>query len=105
MVGEEEKISNKLDFEETELRLGLPGGGRKKSHDDNDTYNANGKRGFVDLKLNLSSDVNNIKASTLKTPVSKYVFLILYIFLYFSRRNLGVFVGDKKTLADFCSSV
>ncbi|XP_055829294.1 auxin-responsive protein IAA16-like [Solanum dulcamara] len=70
MVGEEEKSSNKLDFEETELRLGLPGGGRKKGHDD-DTYNSNGKRGFVDLKLNLSSDINNIKNSTLKTPATK----------------------------------
>ncbi|XP_049348269.1 auxin-responsive protein IAA16-like [Solanum verrucosum] len=71
MIGEEEKSSNKLDFEETELRLGLPGGGRKNVHDDNDTYNVNGKRGFVDLKLNLSSDVNNIKNSTLKTPAAK----------------------------------
>lgn len=38
-------MSKKLDFEETELRLGLPGAGDKK-------------RGFeetVDLKLNLSS--------------------------------------------------
>ncbi|KAK6785885.1 hypothetical protein RDI58_014410 [Solanum bulbocastanum] len=71
MIGEEEKSSNKLDFEETELRLGLPGGGRKNVHDDNDTYNVNGKRGFVDLKLNLSSDINNIKNSTLKTPAAK----------------------------------
>ncbi|KAH0661094.1 hypothetical protein KY290_027063 [Solanum tuberosum] len=71
MIGEEEKSSNKLDFEETELRLGLPGEGRKNVHDDNDTYNVNGKRGFVDLKLNLSSDINNIKNSTLKTPAAK----------------------------------
>ncbi|KAK4717535.1 hypothetical protein R3W88_015873 [Solanum pinnatisectum] len=71
MIGEEEKSSKKLDFEETELRLGLPGGGRKNVHDDNDTYNVNGKRGFVDLKLNLSSDINNIKNSTLKTPAAK----------------------------------
>ncbi|KAH0660384.1 hypothetical protein KY289_029132 [Solanum tuberosum] len=71
MIGGEEKSSNKLDFEETELRLGLPGGGRKNVHDDNDTYNVNGKRGFVDLKLNLSSDINNIKNSTLKTPAVK----------------------------------
>ncbi|KAH0664716.1 hypothetical protein KY285_025922 [Solanum tuberosum] len=71
MIGEKEKSSNKLDFEETELRLGLPGGGRKNVHDDNDTYNVNGKRGFVDLKLNLSSDINNIKNSTLKTPAAK----------------------------------
>ncbi|WMV31881.1 hypothetical protein MTR67_025266 [Solanum verrucosum] len=77
MIGEEEKSSNKLDFEETELRLGLPGGGRKNVHDDNDTYNVNGKRGFVDLKLNLSSDVNNIKNSTLKTPAAKTVILPL----------------------------
>ncbi|XP_015078265.1 auxin-responsive protein IAA16-like [Solanum pennellii] len=61
--------SNKLDFEETELRLGLPGGARKNVHDD--TYNVNGKRGFVDLKLNLSSDINNIKNSTHKTPAAK----------------------------------
>ncbi|XP_006366663.1 auxin-responsive protein IAA16-like [Solanum tuberosum] len=71
MIGEEEKSSNKLDFEETELRLGLPGEGRKNVHDDNDTYNVNGKRGFVDLKLNLSSDINNIKNSTLKAPAVK----------------------------------
>lgn len=42
----------KLDLEETELRLGLPGGA-----------NVNGKRGFedtVDLKLNLSSNNNKL---------------------------------------------
>ncbi|KAK4363622.1 hypothetical protein RND71_018863 [Anisodus tanguticus] len=83
MVEEEEMINNKLDFEETELRLGLPG--RKKGHDD--TCNANGKRGFiddetVDLKLNLSSkvdpcdiNINNtqleFKNSSVKRPVAK----------------------------------
>ncbi|XP_060174794.1 auxin-responsive protein IAA16-like isoform X2 [Lycium barbarum] len=56
MVVKEAK-SNKLDLEETELRLGLPG--RK-----DDPINANGKRGFIDdkatmdLKLSLSSDIN-----------------------------------------------
>ncbi|KAJ8552976.1 hypothetical protein K7X08_020369 [Anisodus acutangulus] len=83
MVEEEEMINNKLDFEETELRLGLPG--RKKAHDD--TCNANGKRGFiddetVDLKLNLSSkvdpcdiNINNtqleFKNSSVKRSVAK----------------------------------
>lgn len=76
--------SNKLDFEETELRLGLPGGARKNVHDD--TCNVNGKRGFVDLKLNLSSDINNIKNSTHKTPAAKYVSLN-FIFFYFSKKK------------------
>ncbi|XP_039037058.1 auxin-responsive protein IAA16-like isoform X2 [Hibiscus syriacus] len=43
-----------IDFEETELRLGLPGG----VENDNETAKNNGKRGYsdmVDLKLNLST--------------------------------------------------
>ncbi|KAM3267445.1 auxin-responsive protein IAA16 [Capsicum chacoense] len=78
MVGEEENTINKLDFEETELRLGLSCG-RKKVHHDNDTTNVNGKRGFVDLKLNISShDINNKNTqlefknnSSFKTQVAK----------------------------------
>ncbi|XVF42193.1 hypothetical protein PTKIN_Ptkin01aG0340300 [Pterospermum kingtungense] len=45
---------NMINFEETELRLGLPGG----NGNDGETTKNNGKRGFmetVDLKLNLSS--------------------------------------------------
>ncbi|XP_009774251.1 auxin-responsive protein IAA16-like [Nicotiana tabacum] len=54
-----------MDFEETELRLGLPcGGERKKAHE---TYNnSNGKRDFseeVDLKLNLSSKLTENQAA------------------------------------------
>lgn len=48
-----ERDDYKLNFEETELRLGLPGGG---SGSDGDTGKNSGKRGFsetVDLKLNL----------------------------------------------------
>lgn len=82
--------SNKLDFEETELRLGLPGGARKNVYGDNDTCNVNGKRGFVDLKLNLSSDINNIKNSTHKTPAAKYVSLNC-IFFYFSKKQKKVY--------------
>ncbi|KAG5567505.1 hypothetical protein RHGRI_002900 [Rhododendron griersonianum] len=57
-----------MKFEETELRLGLPGGGgggvegdiHGVKNNSNNTNNNNGKRGFeeiVDLKLNLSSKV------------------------------------------------
>ncbi|XP_011079949.1 auxin-induced protein AUX28-like [Sesamum indicum] len=63
MLNYEEGRCNKLGFEETELRLGLPGAGEKS--------NANyGKRGYeetVDLKLNLSTkDVGNLDQSDLK---------------------------------------
>ncbi|OIT06929.1 hypothetical protein A4A49_03442, partial [Nicotiana attenuata] len=65
MLGEEEEKPNKLDFEETELRLGLPcGGERKKAHE---IYNnANGKRDFteaVELKLNLCSKLTENQAA------------------------------------------
>ncbi|KAL3531277.1 hypothetical protein ACH5RR_010599 [Cinchona calisaya] len=52
----ERKTKTKLEFEETELRLGLPGG--VKQDDLILKKNTNGKRNFaetVDLKLNLSS--------------------------------------------------
>ncbi|KAA8537029.1 hypothetical protein F0562_029507 [Nyssa sinensis] len=49
-----ERDGHRLNYEETELRLGLPGG----NGDDGETAKNSGKRGFsetVDLKLNLSS--------------------------------------------------
>lgn len=52
----EERDKPNFDFDETELRLGLPGGGEKTKN--TTTAGINGKRGFsetVDLKLNLSS--------------------------------------------------
>ncbi|OMO96339.1 AUX/IAA protein [Corchorus olitorius] len=54
IMGAEGDKYNMINFEETELRLGLPGG---KGNDGESTKN-NGKRGFsetVDLKLNLST--------------------------------------------------
>ncbi|XP_050224523.1 auxin-responsive protein IAA16 [Mercurialis annua] len=54
-----------INFEETELRLGLPGGGKSSNGGDTEIAKSigNGKRGFsetVDLKLNLSTkkDIN-----------------------------------------------
>ncbi|KAG8389269.1 hypothetical protein BUALT_Bualt02G0211400 [Buddleja alternifolia] len=63
----------KMDFEETELRLGLPGGGDQKN---NVVVNANyGKRGFeetdVDLKLNLSTKDVVTDQTTAPTADSK----------------------------------
>ncbi|KAF8401798.1 hypothetical protein HHK36_012744 [Tetracentron sinense] len=52
MLGAERGGEYSLNFEETELRLGLPGGGGNEG----ETAKNNGKRGFsetVDLKLNL----------------------------------------------------
>ncbi|GMP99604.1 hypothetical protein CsSME_00047018 [Camellia sinensis var. sinensis] len=65
-----EKENENLNFEETELRLGLPGGGRggEGDHVVVMSTNNNGKRGFeedMDLKLNLSSKV------TAKPPAAK----------------------------------
>lgn len=79
MLGKEEE-KPKLDFEETELRLGLPGeGGRKKAHE---TYNnATGKRDFteaVDLKLNLSSKLTENQTNP---QAAKYV-CILFTLLF-----------------------
>ncbi|OIT06928.1 auxin-responsive protein iaa16, partial [Nicotiana attenuata] len=70
-----------LDFEETELRLGLPcGGERKKAHE---IYNnANGKRDFteaVELKLNLCSKLTENQAA-------KYVCILFT--LLFSRHSV-----------------
>ncbi|THG08889.1 hypothetical protein TEA_021721 [Camellia sinensis var. sinensis] len=64
------KENENLNFEETELRLGLPGGGRggEGDHVVVMSTNNNGKRGFeedMDLKLNLSSKV------TAKPPAAK----------------------------------
>lgn len=65
-----------INFEATELRLGLPG----ENHVGAMTVKNNGKRGFsetVDLKLNLSStavdsvsevDLENMKEKVLKPP-------------------------------------
>lgn len=61
-------VGNMLDFEETELRLGLPGGGGEKSN-----FTNNGKRLFeettsstvVDLKLNLSTMLKEKAANEL----------------------------------------
>jgi len=61
-----------INFEETELRLGLPGGSMCNT-DDHIAKNNNGKRGFretennetnVDLKLNLSSSRTTITTTT-----------------------------------------
>ncbi|CAL5357434.1 unnamed protein product [Camellia sinensis] len=64
------KENENLNFEETELRLGLPGGGRggEGDHVVVMSTNNNGKRGFeedMDLKLNLSSK------ATAKPPAAK----------------------------------
>lgn len=65
-----------INFEATELRLGLPGG----NHGGGVAGKNNGKRGFsetVDLKLNLSStamdsvsevDLENMKEKVVKPP-------------------------------------
>ncbi|XP_022857015.1 auxin-responsive protein IAA14-like [Olea europaea var. sylvestris] len=56
MISEEHK-KEKLGFEETELRLGLPGGGGIVNEDLVKNTNANGKRWYtetVDLKLNFA---------------------------------------------------
>lgn len=75
-----------MDFEETELRLGLPcGGERKKAHE---TYNnSNGKRDFseeVDLKLNLSSKLTENQAA-------KYV-CILFTLLFLRHSVFEIFL-------------
>ncbi|XWS57689.1 hypothetical protein CRYUN_Cryun09bG0194800 [Craigia yunnanensis] len=54
ILGAERDKYSMINFEETELRLGLPGG----NGNDGETTKNNGKRGFsetVDLKLNLST--------------------------------------------------
>lgn len=57
-MGAEPDNYSMINFEETELRLGLPGGGKEK---EGEVAKSGGKRGFcetesnVDLKLNLSS--------------------------------------------------
>ncbi|KAK8633886.1 hypothetical protein V6N13_014720 [Hibiscus sabdariffa] len=54
VMGSERDKYSTINFEETELRLGLPGG----IENDNETAKNNGKRGYsdmVDLKLNLST--------------------------------------------------
>lgn len=53
-MGTEDDKYSTINFEETELRLGLPGA----NGNDGETTKNNGKRGFsetVNLKLNLSS--------------------------------------------------
>ena len=77
-----------INFEATELRLGLPGG----NHGGDMAMKNNGKRGFsetVDLKLNLSStsldsvsgvDLENMKEKVVK-PLAKYETKLLSIFL------------------------
>lgn len=60
-----------INFEETELRLGLPGGGGN----DAEAVKNSGKRGFsetVDLKLNLSSKDSgkNVEAEKMKEKTS-----------------------------------
>lgn len=76
-----------INFEETELRLGLPGGNNKNGSKDQEALkiNNNGKRGFcetsttgvVDLKLNLSSKdkdsaaASDIDHQLLRNPQTK----------------------------------
>ncbi|KAK6143306.1 hypothetical protein DH2020_023654 [Rehmannia glutinosa] len=60
-----EREENRLDYEETELRLGLPGGGNEKS--------SNLKRGFcetIDLKLNLTTSPSSSSSSSSSHNVS-----------------------------------
>lgn len=59
-----------LNLKETELCLGLPGGGAA----DGDAVKINGKRGFsetVDLKLNLQTNDLDLKESLKKSSVEK----------------------------------
>ncbi|XVF31130.1 hypothetical protein REPUB_Repub16aG0119000 [Reevesia pubescens] len=60
IMGAEREKYSMINFEETELRLGLPGG----NGNDGETTKNNGKRGFsetVDLKLNLSTTKEAVK--------------------------------------------
>lgn len=60
MAGAEEEGTTRLEYEETELRLGLPGGGNEKNI-------GNLKRGFsqtIDLKLNLNSSISSSSSSS-----------------------------------------
>lgn len=63
MLGAINGAEYRLDFKETELRLGLPGANANEA----DTLKNNGKRGFletVDLKLNLASKGSSAGLST-----------------------------------------
>lgn len=65
-----------INFEETELRLGLPGGSANDIHGESSPLKSSGgKRGFsetanVDLKLNLSSSTGNDLASSSVSPAT-----------------------------------
>ncbi|KAJ4954729.1 hypothetical protein NE237_011512 [Protea cynaroides] len=68
-----ERNDYSLNFEETELRLGLPGGSGIIT--DVDSINKNsGKRGFsetVDLQLNLPSEESVLDSTEKKSPINK----------------------------------
>ncbi|XP_030534781.1 auxin-responsive protein IAA16-like isoform X2 [Rhodamnia argentea] len=62
-----------IDFEETELRLGLPGKACGVNSNGESSTRSNGKRVFletVDLKLNLSSKEDDGSIEKIRTPVS-----------------------------------
>lgn len=61
-----------IDFEETELRLGLPGKACGVNSNCESGARSNGKRVFletVDLKLNLSSKDDDASSEKIRTPV------------------------------------
>lgn len=68
--GAQRKDLNLINFEETELRLGLPGGGTSSGNNSEveNGKNSSGKRGFsetIDLKLNLETSLSaSIKESS-----------------------------------------
>ncbi|GMI65220.1 indoleacetic acid-induced protein 16 [Hibiscus trionum] len=70
VMGSERGKYSTINFEETELRLGLPGG----IENDSETAKNNGKRGYldmVDLKLNLSTTTTTKETSADETEKMK----------------------------------
>ncbi|CAA2989188.1 auxin-responsive IAA16 [Olea europaea subsp. europaea] len=100
--------STMIDFEKTELRLGLPGAGGGENEGET-SRNSSGKRGFsetVDLKLNLnsnSSDGNQVEdmkqkniipaSSDSAKPPTKLVPVYLSFFFGFFQSNVIILYG------------
>ncbi|GMI79194.1 indoleacetic acid-induced protein 16 [Hibiscus trionum] len=72
VMGSERDKYSTINFEETELRLGLPGG----IENDIETAKNNGKRGYsdmVDLKLNLSTTTKETSADEIEKTKEKNI--------------------------------